>query len=737
MAFKVDLELPQDQNSSGQGEGRKSSSIRTAFAGAAAAATFLASCAPPAEAQPVAPPAEIAPVPSDLGPQLTIDSLKLSEGYPSDFAPYVDAFGQMAQKDGLSLQKLGEANWLKASSNGVNVEYALLPMGLVSNLTDPDGQVSNPLPVYYLAYRDQFGQIQSGYVLGKLIEQEVEKDSQRLLGVSYVARMLDEATFRGWQNGTQPEDGSVTLGQIVYAVPLRGEISVEVARSFQQQLNSGELTPEQLMSTYSVGAAVIQPGDEQKIVSVPAPSLQPQENSIWDTLFAGVGVAQAAGLELSATATAPQAVPPSVEEEPTPIVEPAQTPEQALAEFKESAEYKQGLQDYLNAMGLEAENVAISEETKTINGQEYRFLVVNSGDVVSQSLSEEYKKLFSPTALFEYRNGEWIKLSLGNANSRIRIASTGKYDLQSLIKEYYGNYSGGWGHAMSQSHPKEEIFNPSKILSEISLAHKIGPSYQAYHLVWGYQDQLPDWIKELTPELTDEELLDMLKEHVETLVKAGEGQVTTYSVVNEPLGSKLNNPHLFTRLGTSSQEHANWIGQLFLTAEESTKSIGSNSNLILNDTLIEFGGNKADLIFDIVKTMKQNSIPIDGIGFQMHINASDLSGNRLSEKIAIFRQQIRRYKEIGIKVWITEMDVDMHDISGTDRDFRQALIYYEIISAALQEEVEDITFFSGVDENSWLIDDYNRTRAQPTLMNFKGPKLSYYQILKLLIESRQ
>jgi len=407
-----------------------------------------------------------------------------------------------------------------------------------------------------------------------------------------------------------------------------------------------------------------------------------------------------------------------------------------LAEFKESAEYKQGLQDYLDAMGFPEERVALTIDTKNINGVEYIYLIADIHQKELTSISDIYKDLFKPVKLFEYQNGLWVRMYLGNANPEVRIGSTGKYDLESIFHDYYGNYSGGWAHAMVQSHPKEDIYDTQKIINEANMAQRVGPLYQAYHLVWGYQDQLPEWIKELAPKITNDELLNLLMEHVHNLVEDGVSRVDTYSVVNEPLGSKLNKPHLFTRLGINSEEHANWIGKLFIEAEETAASLGYSPSLILNDTQIEFGGTKADLIFEIVKKMKGDSIPIDGIGFQMHINAIEFDMKNLPQKIDLLIEQIKRYQEIGVEVWISEMDVNIDSINSKDRYLLQAFIYQKLIKACLESGVTNITFFSGIDENSWLIESYGLEHPDPTLMTFQGPKIAWYQVLRLLADSR-
>jgi len=221
--------------------------------------------------------------------------------------PYVDAFSDMALKDGLDITEMDSILWFKAAQGELSVNYALLQIAVVTDIKDADGQPSNPKPVYYIAYQDEQGQMQSGYALGKLIE----KDDK---GVSYVTRVLDEQTFHNWQNDTQPEDGSYTVGQIVYYVPLREDINIEQAIITQSKLNSGELSSEDFLQNYAEGVGFIQPGQEDQLVGVDKPT--PEElntQPFWKDLFSAVTEVQAAGLELSSEA------------HPTPTAEPIPT----------------------------------------------------------------------------------------------------------------------------------------------------------------------------------------------------------------------------------------------------------------------------------------------------------------------------------------------------------------------------------------------------------------------------
>jgi hypothetical protein len=276
-------------------------------------ALVLTACSvtPVSTPSPSIPPAtEAIPTATEIPIQLEGEAFSTTENLPEEIIPSIELFTEMAESDGLDIDELHPILWLKAAQGELSVNFTLLQVAIVSDLTDPDGEPGNPNPVYYIAYRDEQGQMQGGYVLGKLIE----KDPQ---GVSYVARMLSEETFRNWQNNTQPEDGSYTVGQVVYRVPLREDISIEQARTMQAKLNSGELSTKDFMENYAEGAAFIQPGQEKQVVGIDKNKSTPElmAKPFWQELFSGVNEAQAAGLEFSS------------EPEPTPTPIPTLSPD--------------------------------------------------------------------------------------------------------------------------------------------------------------------------------------------------------------------------------------------------------------------------------------------------------------------------------------------------------------------------------------------------------------------------
>lgn len=62
--------------------------------------------------------------------------------------------------------------------------------------------------------------------------------------------------------------------------------------------------------------------------------------------------------------------------------------------------------------------------------------------------------------------------------------------------------------------------------------------------------------------------------------------------------------------------------------------------------------NKSQRVYDMVASMKQRGIPLDGVGLQMHVSAFDYP------PFAEVAQNIQRLGNLGLEVHITEMDVN-------------------------------------------------------------------------------
>jgi len=102
--------------------------------------------------------------------------------------------------------------------------------------------------------------------------------------------------------------------------------------------------------------------------------------------------------------------------------------------------------------------------------------------------------------------------------------------------------------------------------------------------------------------------------------------------------------------------------------------------LFYNDAEAEVVNPKSDAIYAMVRDSMERGVPIDGVGFQMHV------GNLYAD-VGSISENIKRFTALGVQVHITEMDVALPvDGEGraTPEDLqREADVYRQIAVACL------------------------------------------------------
>ena len=165
-----------------------------------------------------------------------------------------------------------------------------------------------------------------------------------------------------------------------------------------------------------------------------------------------------------------------------------------------------------------------------------------------------------------------------------------------------------------------------------------------------------------------------------------------------------------------------------------------NTKLFYNDFMMERYSGKNTAVMDLVQSLLDNGVPIDGVGFQMHIRPDwDLTRTDLA---ALFKG----YGDKGLEVHITELDIELCDrTSGTrticDPDDTsllqaQADLYADILAACYIDNPGVCTAFLtwGVyDGLTWL--DNDGGRFYPLLYDENFEKKPAYTALYDLLES--
>ena len=90
----------------------------------------------------------------------------------------------------------------------------------------------------------------------------------------------------------------------------------------------------------------------------------------------------------------------------------------------------------------------------------------------------------------------------------------------------------------------------------------------------------------------------------------------------------------------------------------------------------DYGGEdlnaKSDRIYDLVRGLVPQGVPIDGVGLQMHVSAS------IPPDAAAVASNMRRLVSLGLRVNISEMDVQVRDLAPAVRLDIQKSVYHSM-----------------------------------------------------------
>jgi len=224
------------------------------------------------------------------------------------------------------------------------------------------------------------------------------------------------------------------------------------------------------------------------------------------------------------------------------------------------------------------------------------------------------------------------------------------------------------------------------------------------------------------------ELDQILKEHIQTVVRHGGDTYYSWEVVNEPTNPTHNG--CWARILGEEQ----YIVKAFQYAREANPK----ALLILNDTFGQGGIDKerADVFWGLVNRLKAAGAPIDAVGTEMHWELPELRATYLDE----FKTFLENARKAGVKVHVTEMDVYQGAQDTPEAFARQKEVFYNVARTCVKDST-CIGFMTwGIaDRYSWLrtSDWKNLPNAKPVLFDESyGKKPAYYGVLQALKEGR-
>jgi endo-1,4-beta-xylanase len=261
-------------------------------------------------------------------------------------------------------------------------------------------------------------------------------------------------------------------------------------------------------------------------------------------------------------------------------------------------------------------------------------------------------------------------------------------------------------------------FGPMDKIVAYAQAHHL--AVQGHHLLWNEDDSLPKWLKKGAQDgqYNQQQLLELVHQHIKTVVGRYKGKVAEWTVVNEPFTRAVHTYGLDDWWGDHLGGGTSYIDKAFVWAHEADP----HAKLILNDFNNEVAGPIANAQYTYMKSARARGIPIDGIGMQMHLDAS-----RPPSQAAMVAN-MKRFGGIGYQVYITEFDINSTTVKGSAAYKQQleAQLTATVVRACLQaQNCVSLNLFGLADRTNLVSVTASRQRSNLFTQKYQ-PKPAFY-----------
>ncbi|MBZ5657646.1 MAG: endo-1,4-beta-xylanase [Acidobacteriia bacterium] len=280
--------------------------------------------------------------------------------------------------------------------------------------------------------------------------------------------------------------------------------------------------------------------------------------------------------------------------------------------------------------------------------------------------------------------------------------------------------------------PDSQSFDFSQADRLVDFAGQHSMKVRGHTLVWHQQN--PPWLTQ--GQFTPDQLAGLLETHIKTVVGHYRGKVFAWDVANEafdeqPRLGQLRDTIWYNRPGIGLAGNGTaYLERCFRWAREADPQ----ALLFYNEAEAEALGPKSDAIYAMVQDFRKRGVPIDGVGFEMHI------GN-LHSDISSFSANVGRFTALGVQVQITEMDVslpvDAHGNASAEDLQRQADMYRQVAAACLSHRgCTAIQTWGFTDKYSWIGWQSKGTRGAGLLFDRNYVPKPAYQALRETLGAR-
>lgn len=235
------------------------------------------------------------------------------------------------------------------------------------------------------------------------------------------------------------------------------------------------------------------------------------------------------------------------------------------------------------------------------------------------------------------------------------------------------------------TNPAEDryLYSGADVAAYIAKEH--GMKMRGHALVW--HSQLPDWVTKKSDTWTKDELLDTIEKYVTNVAGHFRGSVYSWDVLNEVIEDDGSfRESLFYRV----------TGQDYIRlALETARKADPDARLLINDYSVETLNPKSDALYKLVKELKEEGVPLDGVGFQCHLVLGETDFESMEANI-------QRFQDLGLVVELTEIDIRIEAPFGEEELLEQKAEYKQLMTLALDNNIDTFVVWGIHDGHTWV-----------------------------------
>ena len=256
-------------------------------------------------------------------------------------------------------------------------------------------------------------------------------------------------------------------------------------------------------------------------------------------------------------------------------------------------------------------------------------------------------------------------------------------------------------------HPTPDGYDFSRADAIVQFARSHGMAVHGHTLVW--HNQNPQWLAPAA--VAREAAMGILREHIAAVAGRYADTAAIWDVVNEAVADDgtLRRTLWLERIGPD------YLDIAFRAAAEAAP----HAKLVYNDYAAEALNPKSDGIYRLLRELLDSGVPLHGVGFQCHLTDQGVDLER-------FAQNLRRFADLGLELYVTEMDVRLPLPTTPELLERQAAIYRGVLETCLTfPSFRGFQTWGITDRHSWIPRRFAGTGAALPFDEQYRPKPAY------------